>query len=271
MLRGVERGTLWVGLLLATQHSNARECRVSCSCVGTVPVARSLVRLEHLLTELLVAARLDSVELESVRVGVHVVILREHVRDWVESGDDSEHDAEDDLLVGTLVLAEVGDVLGDVVGHLGRGRGRAVFVLNHTVVELRGHGDDHVIEVGVEVATFRDIEAEGRRVVVACQQVVGVVRQTRLMSARLRQLGWPHAHVGVLGLVDREIRWPDSVMDLALAVVPLLEEVASVLLVSRVHLGQVDHLRFQLHLREALAHEQIVLLVHCAVATLART
>ena len=228
------------------------------------------MRLEHLLTELLVAAGLDSVELQSVRVGVHVVILGEHVRERVERGDDSEHDADDDLLVGLLVLAEVGDVLGDVVSHLGRGGRRAVIVLDHTVVELRGHGDDHVIEVGVEVATLRDIQAEGRGVVVASQQVVRVVRQTGLMSACLGQLGWPHAHVGVLRLMDGEVWWPDSVMDLALAVVPLLEEVASVLLMSRVNSGQEDHLLLQLHLVEALAHKQIVLLVHCAVATLAR-
>lgn len=37
--------------------------------------------------------------------------------------------------------------VGDVVGHLrGRGRG-SVLVLEHSVVELSGHTDDHVVEV----------------------------------------------------------------------------------------------------------------------------
>ena len=89
-----------------------------CSRVGTEPVAGGLVRLEHLLTELLVAARLHSVQLETVRVGVHVMVLREQVGDWVEGCDHTEHHHEDDSLIGLLVLAEVGNVLGDVVGHL---------------------------------------------------------------------------------------------------------------------------------------------------------
>mmetsp|Transcript_30226 Transcript_30226/g.40176 ORF Transcript_30226/g.40176 Transcript_30226/m.40176 type:complete len:346 (-) Transcript_30226:171-1208(-) len=241
------------------------------SRVGAEPVAVNLVGLEHLLTELFVATRLDGVELESVRVGVHVVGLGEQVRDRVERAHDGEHEADDDLLIGSLVLAEVRDVLSDIVGHLGRGGRSAILVFDHAVMELRGHGDDHVIVVRVEVATLGDIETEGRRVVVAGQQVVGVVDETGLVSARLGQLGRPHAHVGVLGLMDGHVGWPDSVVDLALAVIPLLEEVASVFLMGGVHLRQIHHLLLELHLPETLVHEQIVLLVHGTVAALAGT
>ena len=139
--------------------------------------------LEHLLAELFVATALHGVKFEPVRVGVHVMGLGEDVRDRVERGDDSEHHHNDDLLIRGLALAEVGNVLGDVMGHLRGRRRRAVLVLDHTVVELRGHGDDHVIVVWVEVAALRDIKAEGRRVMVAGQQIVGVVDETRLMSA----------------------------------------------------------------------------------------
>ena len=82
-----------------------------CSCVGTEPVTTALVSLEHLLTEFFVAARLDSVQLESVRVGVHVVILGEQVRDRVERGNHTEHHHDDDFLIGSLVGSEVGNVL----------------------------------------------------------------------------------------------------------------------------------------------------------------
>ena len=225
--------------------------------------------LEHLLAEFLVAARLDSVELEPVRIGVDVVSLGEQVRDGVESSDDSEHHADYDLLVGGLVLAEIGDVLSDIVGHLRGRRGRAILVLDHTVMELRGHSDDHVIVVGVEVATLGHIEAERRRVVVAGEQVVGVVDQTWLGITSLGELGRPHAHVGVLRLMHSHVWWPDSVMDLTLAIVPLLEVVTSVLLVSGVDLGQVHHSALELHLGEALVDEQIVLQVHGTVAALA--
>ena len=75
-----------------------------CSRVGTEPVTLDLVGLEHLFSELLVAAILDSVHLESVRVGVHVVVLSEQVADRVESGDDADYHADDDLLVWHLAL-----------------------------------------------------------------------------------------------------------------------------------------------------------------------
>lgn len=39
------------------------------------------------------------------------------------------------------------DEVGDVVGHLRRGGGSAVLVVEHSVVELPGHADDHVVEV----------------------------------------------------------------------------------------------------------------------------
>ena len=60
-------------------------------------------------------------------------------------------------------------------------------------------------------------------------------------------------------------------MDLPLSVVPLLEEVTSVLLMGGVDLGQVHHLLLELHLGETLLDEEIVLLMHGAVATLAST
>jgi len=90
------------------------------------------------------------------------MVLGEQVTDWVEGGNNTEHHHDDDFLVWSLVLTQVRDVLSDVMGHLwGRGWG-AVIVLNHTVVELRGHGNNHMIVVWIEVTTLWDIETEGR-------------------------------------------------------------------------------------------------------------
>ena len=227
--------------------------------------------LEHLLTELFVASRLHGVALESVGVGVHVMVLGEHVRDWEEGGCDSEHDADNNLLIARLVLSKVGDVLSDIVGHLRSGRGSSIVILDHAIMELWGHSDNHMIVVGVEVTTLGHIKTERRRVVVASQQVVWVVDQTWLGSTSLGQIGRPHTHVGVLRLMDGHIWRPDSVMDLTLTEVPLLEEVTAVLLMSWVNLGKVDHCLLEFHLRETLVHEEIVLLVNSTVAALAST
>jgi len=69
------------------------------------------VSLEHLLTELFVATALNSVELETVGVRVDVMVLGEQVRDGVERGNYTEHHADNDLLVRSLVLSKVRDVL----------------------------------------------------------------------------------------------------------------------------------------------------------------
>jgi hypothetical protein len=58
---------------------------------------------------------------------------------------------------------------------------------------------------------------------------------------------------------------------LALSEVPLLEVVGTVLLVTGVDLGEVNHLAAKLNLGETFVHEQVVLLMHGAVATLAGT
>jgi len=137
-------------------------------------------------------------------------------------------------------------------------------------MELRRHGDNHVIEVGVEVTTFRDIVTERSIVVVASQQVVGVVVETRLVSGSLGELRGPHTLVGLLGLMDGHVWGPDAVIDLALTEVPLLEVVTAVLLMSRVDLGEEDHLLLELALGETLVDEQVVLLMHGTVAALAR-
>ena len=227
--------------------------------------------LEHLLTELLVATGLHCVALKSVRVSVDVMVLGEHVRDGQEGCNNSEHDADDDLLIAGLVLTKVRDVLSDVMGHLWGGRGGSIVVLDHTIVELWRHSDDHVIVVWVEVTTLRHIKTERRRVVVTGEKVVGVVDETRLVSTGLGQIGRPHTHVGVLGLMDSHIWRPDSVMDLTLAEVPFLEEVTAVLLMGGMDLGKVDHPLLELHLGETFSDKKIVLLVDGTVAALAST
>ena len=68
--------------------------------------------------------------------------------------------------------------------------------------------------------------------------------------------------------MDSHVWWPDSVRDLSLAVVPLLEEVRSVLLVTWVDLWKIDHFLGQLALLETLIDKEIIFLMHGSVASL---
>lgn len=128
-----------------------------------------------------------------------------------------------------------------------------------------------MIVVWVKVATLWDIKTEWWGVVVTSQQVVWIVGETRLHVTCLGQIWWPDTLVSVLSLMDGHVGWPDSVVNFTLSEVPLLEVIRAVLLMSWMDLWQVDHLLVELCLGETLVNEQIVLLVHSTVATLAGT
>jgi hypothetical protein len=89
------------------------------------------------------------------------------------------------------------------------------------------------------------------------------------VSGGFGQIRRPHTLVGILRLMDGHVGGPDSVTDDALAVVPLLEVVTSVFLMSGVDLGEEDHLLHELTLSETFVDEQVVFLMNCTVAALA--
>jgi len=240
-----------------------------CSGELVEPVAGNLVGSEGLFSELLVATVLDSVHLESVGVAVDVMVLGEEVRDWVESGDQSQGQAKHDLGVWDLGSGDVSEVLRDVVSHLWGGGRSSIVILDHTVMELWGHSNDHVIVVWVVVSSLWHIKTEWWVVMVTGQEVVGVVDQSWGVGKSLGKIWWPDTHVGVLGLMHSHVWWPHSIMDDSLSVVPLLEEITSVFLMTWMNLGEVDHLLSELSLLETLVHQKIVLLMHGSVATLA--
>jgi hypothetical protein len=136
-------------------------------------------------------------------------------------------------------------------------------------VKLRRHSDNHVIVVRVEVATFGDIMTEGRVIMIASQQVIGVAGKTGLMGSSLGEFWGPHTLVGLLGLMNGHVRGPDAVIDLTLTEVPFLEVVTAIFLMSGMDLGKENHLLGEFALRETLVHEEIVLLMHSTMASLA--
>ena len=121
------------------------------------------------------------------------------------------------------------------MSHL-RGRSwSTIIVLNHTIMKLGWHGDNHVIVIRVEVSALWNIKTKWWRVVITSKQVVRVVGETRLMGGGLGEFWRPDTLIGVLSLMNGHVWWPDSVMDLSLAEIPLLEVITSVFLMSRVN------------------------------------
>lgn len=197
------------------------------------------------------------------------MVFGEQVGDWVESCNDAKSHSENNFSVGNFGLAEVSDVFSNVVSHLGSRSWSTIFKLNHTVVKLGRHGNNHVIVVRVEITTFRNIMTEWSSVVVSCQQVVRIVGKTGLVSTSFGKFWWPNTLVGIFSLMHSHVWWPDSIMDLSLSEVPLLEVITSVLLMGRVNFRQVNHLGHEFSLSETLIDKQIVLLMHSAVTALA--
>lgn len=224
---------------------------------------------ESLFSELLVSTVLNSVHLKSVRVAVDVMVLGEQVRNWVEGGNQSQGQAEDDLGVGHLRSGNVREILGDVVSHLWCGGWGSIVVLDHTIMKLWGHSNDHVIVVWVVISTLWHIKTEWWVVMITSQKVVRVVDETWRVGKHLGKIWRPDTHVGVFGLMHGHIWWPHSVVNDSLSVVPFLEEITSIFLMSWMNLGEVDHLLGEFSLLETLVHQEIVFLMHSTVASLA--
>lgn len=116
---------------------------------------------------------------------VSVESLGPEVSDGVDHDESGADDGEEELSVSeedTLSSLHVGDEVGHIIGHLGSGGSGVIVVVNHIVLELSGHTDDHVIEVGVEVLSFGDIDSGRRRVLVSGEDVVDVGDSTRSKS-----------------------------------------------------------------------------------------
>ena len=108
-----------------------------------------------------------------------------------------------------------------------------------------------MIVVRVEISALRYVKTEGRVIVITSQQIVGVVNQTGGVRVGLGELRGPHTVVGILGLMNGEVGWPDSIMDLSLSEIPFLEVISSVFLMSRMDLGGIDHLVHKFSLLES--------------------
>jgi hypothetical protein len=68
----------------------------------THPVAWDFVSLEHLFSKFLVATIFDCVNLESVRVGIYVMVLCEHITHWEEGTNNKPNHADDHCCVWNL-------------------------------------------------------------------------------------------------------------------------------------------------------------------------
>jgi len=103
-------------------------------------------------------------------------------------------------------------------------------------MQLRRHSNNHVIVVRVEMSTLGDVSTEGRVIVIAGEQVVGVVDQTGGMGEGLREIWRPDTHIGIFCLMDSHVGRPHSIGNNSLSVVPLLEVVTAIFLMTRVDL-----------------------------------
>tara|TARA_B110000305_G_C19310800_1_gene573888 strand:+ start:78 stop:512 length:435 start_codon:yes stop_codon:yes gene_type:complete len=143
------------------------------------------VSSEGLLSKFLIASVLDGVDLKSMRVAIDIMILREEIRDWVDSEGDEQSGVNHDLLIWNLGARDEHEVLRHVMSHLWGRSWSAIFILDHTIMKLRRHSNNHVIVVWVEMSTLWDVETEWRIVVVSSQQIVWIVDQTRVMRSSL--------------------------------------------------------------------------------------
>ena len=66
---------------------------------------------EGLLSKFLIASVLDGVDLKSMRVAIDIMVLREEIRDWVDSEGDEQSGGNHDLLIWNLGARDEHEVL----------------------------------------------------------------------------------------------------------------------------------------------------------------
>lgn len=170
------------------------------------------------------------------------MVLGEHIGDWISGQSQDKRHPENHLSIGVFWIGDEEKVLGDVVSHLWGGGWSSIFVLDHTVMQLWGHSNNHVIVVWVEVSTLWDIKTERWVVMITGQQIVRIVDEPWVVSVGLGQIWRPDTKICVLGLMDGHIWWPHSIVDLSLSEVPLLEVISLVFLMCWMDLWEKDHL-----------------------------
>ena len=109
-----------------------------------------------------------------------------------------------------------------------------------------------MVIIWVEITTLWNVKSERRAVMETSQQVIRVVGQTRLMCCSFGQIRRPDSLISIFSLMNSHVWWPDSVMDLTLTVIPLLEVIAPILLMTWVNFGKEDHSLCKLLLSETL-------------------
>jgi len=112
-----------------------------------------------------------------------------------------------------------------------------------------------VIVVRVEESSLGHIQTKRRVVVEASHQIIDVADVTGVVGSSLGEVLRPKTSVGVLCVMHSEIWWPDSIMDGSLSIIPFLEEIALILLMSRMHFSKENHLVHKFSLFETLINE----------------
>lgn len=128
-----------------------------------------------------------------------------------------------------------------------------------------------MIVVRVEVLSFWDISANRRLVAISCHQIINKVINSRVESISGCEIFGPQTSISVFSLMDSEIWRPNSVMNNSLSIVPLLEIIAFILLMSWVEFLKENHFINQFSLRESLINHNIILFMNESVTSCANS
>jgi len=218
------------------------------------PVSRNFVWFKHLFSELLIPSILYCIYFESMWIGVDIMVFGEDVADRVECSNNESNHSNNHLGVWGSMSRYIFQIFRHIMCHLRSTRWHSIFILNHSIMQLRGHSNNHMIKVGIKISTFWYIMSKWRSIMITCQQIIRIVDKTRLMGSNLWQFWGPDSTVCSFSLVDCKIGRPHPVMDLSLSIVPLLEVVTFVFLMGRVDSWGKDHLVHKFSLLETLVN-----------------
>lgn len=115
----------------------------------------------------------------------------------------------------------VSDEVCDIICHLGSGSWCAVFELEHSVMQLPRHSNDHMVEISridsevrVEMLSFGHVHPVWGLEMIPSHDVVDVV-DSSWAESDLGEVSWPHSTVRILCLILRVVGWVYMIVDVS--------------------------------------------------------
>ena len=90
--------------------------------------------------------------------------------------------------------------ISHIIGHLRRRRRSPIIIVDHSILELPGHPNDHMIKVGIIALPLGNVHSLRRLIMIPSHNVIDIIHRPWSIT-NLREISRPDSSIGIFGLV----------------------------------------------------------------------